>query len=50
MTYDDATPDWDDVPSADPNIKKDYEAALGEFLVVFNRIENFVKRYYYSRA
>lgn len=33
---------FDDEPSADPQIQKDYEAALGAFLVVFNRIENTV--------
>lgn len=32
----------DDIPSADPQIQKDYEAALGAFLVVFNLIENTV--------
>ena len=42
MTYDDAQNGWNDEPSADPQIQKDYEAALGEFLVAFNRIENTV--------
>ena len=31
---------WHDIPTADPQIQKDYEAALGAFLVTFNRIEN----------
>jgi hypothetical protein len=31
-----------DEPFADPQIQKDYEAALGAFLVVFNAIENSV--------
>jgi hypothetical protein len=35
-------PDWYDEPSADPKIQKDYEAALGAFLVIFNSIENVV--------
>jgi hypothetical protein len=34
--------EWDDSPSADPQIQKDYEAALGEFLVRFNRVENAI--------
>jgi hypothetical protein len=37
-----APPDGYDEPSADPRIQKNYEAALGEFLVTFNRIENAV--------
>lgn len=36
----DAPQGWDDEPSANPQIQKDYEAALGAFLVVFNAIEN----------
>ena len=32
--------DWvDDIPSADPQIQKNYEAALGKFLVAFNEVE-----------
>lgn len=34
----------DDIPWADPQIQKDYEAALGAFLVRFNRIENMIAR------
>ena len=37
-----AAPGHDSTPSANPQIQKDYEAALGAFLVVFNRIENTV--------
>ena len=33
----------EDTPSADPQIQKDYEAALGAFLVAFNRVENTVR-------
>ena len=33
---------WDDIPTADPQIQKDYEAALGAFLVAFTQIENIV--------
>ena len=33
---------WHDVPTADPQIQKDYEAALGAFLVAFTQIENTV--------
>jgi hypothetical protein len=37
----DAPPDWyDDEPSADPQIQKNYESALGAFLVLFKAIEN----------
>lgn len=32
----------DDIPWADPQIQLDYEAALGRFLVRFNRVENAV--------
>ena len=39
---DEARSSWFDEPSADPQIQKDYEAALGAFLVVFNSIENAV--------
>ena len=39
---DEAPPALFDMPSADPRIQKDYEAALGTFLVAFNRIENAV--------
>ena len=39
---DEVAPEFFDVPSADPQIQKDYEAALGAFLVAFNRIENAV--------
>ena len=35
-------PGWDDIPTADPEIQKDYEAALGAFLVSFTQIENIV--------
>ena len=35
-------PDCDDTPTADPQIRRDYEATLGTFLVVFTRIENTV--------
>ena len=35
-------PGWDDIPTADPEIQKDYEAALGAFLVAFNHIEKIV--------
>lgn len=31
-----------DVPLADPQIQRDYEASLGAFLVIFNGIENTV--------
>jgi hypothetical protein len=34
--------DDDDVPWADPVIQTDYEAALGSFLVRFNRLENLI--------
>lgn len=34
--------DHDEPPYADPQIQKDYEAALGDFLVRFNRIENLI--------
>ncbi len=41
MEHSDQTPpNWQDVPTADPKIQKDYEAALGAFLVTFNQIEN----------
>jgi hypothetical protein len=40
MTNDEALP-WFD-PAADPQFQKNYEPALGAFLVVFNRIENTV--------
>lgn len=34
-------PMWDDdTPSADPQIQIDYEAALGRFLVAFNKVDN----------
>lgn len=39
---DDASPNFSDIPSADPQIKESYEAALGAFLVSFNRIEYVV--------
>ena len=39
---DKTTPGWHDVPTADPQIQKDYEAALGAFLVAFTQIENIV--------
>ena len=43
MEQDDQTPPgWHHIPTADPRIQKDYEAALGAFLVAFNRIENTV--------
>ncbi|WP_321343061.1 hypothetical protein [Breoghania sp.] len=32
----------DDIPWADPRIQSDYEAALGRFLVQFNRLENLI--------
>ena len=35
-------PGLDDIPTADPQIQKDYEAALGAFLVAFTQIENTV--------
>lgn len=34
--------DDDDTPSADPNIQLKYEAALGEFVVEFNRLDDTV--------
>lgn len=34
--------DEDDIPWADPAIQTDYEAALGLFLVRFNRLENLI--------
>lgn len=34
--------DEDDIPWADPAIQTDYEAALGSFLVSFNRLENLI--------
>ena len=37
---DQTPPGWHDIPTADPRIQKDYEAALGAFLVAFTRIEN----------
>ena len=37
---DQTPPDWHDIPAAEPQIQKDYEAALGAFLVTVNRIEN----------
>jgi hypothetical protein len=45
MTTDTPSPESDHPPPSAPNIpniKKDYEAALGEFLIVFNQIENLV--------
>jgi hypothetical protein len=36
--------DFDDSPSADPQIQADYEAALGRFLVAFNRVDNEVSQ------
>ncbi len=41
-THDDAPPEWEDEPSADPDVKKEYEAALGAFLLAFNRMDNTV--------
>ena len=35
-------PDWHDIPTADPQIQKDYEAALGAFLIGSTQIENTV--------
>jgi hypothetical protein len=37
----DATPDdwYDDVPSADPAIRKEYEAALGRFILAYNEVD-----------
>ena len=32
----------DDVPWADPNIRKDYEAALGRFILLFNELDYYV--------
>jgi hypothetical protein len=32
--------DHDDPPMADPKIRSEYEAALGRFLVAFNRVDN----------
>ena len=32
----------DDVPWADPNIRKDYEAALGRFILLFNELDYHV--------
>ena len=34
---DQTPPGWYDFPTADPQVQKDYEAALGAFLVTFNR-------------
>ena len=43
MKQDDRTPpDWHDIPTADPQIQKDYEAALGAFLVACTQIENTI--------
>ena len=43
MEQDDCTPPgWHDIPAADPRIQKDYESALGAFLVAFTQIENAV--------
>ncbi len=42
MTNEEPSLEWDDEAFADPKIQKDYEAALGQFLVAFNRIENVV--------
>jgi hypothetical protein len=33
---------WEYEPWADPAIQQDYQAALGEFLVKFNRLENLI--------
>lgn len=41
MMSNEAPPGWyDDEPSADPQIQKSYESALGAFLVLFNALEN----------
>lgn len=37
---DEDTWEYDDLPGADPQIQIDYEAALGRFLVAFNRVDN----------
>ena len=39
---DQTPPGWHDIPIADPQIQKDYEATLGAFLVAFTQIENTV--------
>lgn len=42
-SFDYAGDNWeDDIPWADPQIQRNYEAALGRFLVRFNRIENAI--------
>ncbi|WP_421949988.1 hypothetical protein [Pelagibacterium sp.] len=38
----------DDEPWADPQIKLNYEKALGSFLVRFNRIENAISSIIYQ--
>ena len=39
-TFEDAFDEWAHLADTDPKIQKDYEAALGEFLVAINRLEN----------
>ena len=41
-THDNTPLEWEDEPSADPDVKKEYEAALGAFLLAFNRVDNTV--------
>ena len=37
-------PQWGEEPSADPQVKRDYQAALGAFLVAFNEIDDSADR------
>jgi hypothetical protein len=38
----DLQPDEDDTPWASPEIQKNYEAALGRFILAFNRMDNML--------
>src|SRR5580698_3019794 len=42
----DAPPDdwYDDIPSADPAIRKEYEAALGRFILAYNEVDYRLSR------
>jgi hypothetical protein len=41
LMEEDAPPDdwYDDIPSADPAIRKEYEAALGRFILAYNEVD-----------
>ena len=38
----DKAPDDDDVPWASPEIRQQYEAALGRFILAFNELDNLL--------